>query len=103
MLSIGRLGANPDPAAYYVEVIASGAEDYYLSAEEAPGRWTGKGAAQIGLTGPVAAEDLRAVLEGDNPRSGEHLVGWRKRPGYDLTLSAPKSVCPLGARRPVDC
>ena len=95
MLSIGRLGANPDPAAYYVEVIASGAEDYYLSAEEAPGRWTGKGAAQIGLTGPVAPEDLRAVLDGDNPRSGEHLVGWRKRPGYDLTLSAPKSVSVL--------
>lgn len=92
MLSIGRLGANPDPAAYYVEVIASGAEDYYLSAEEVPGRWTGKGPAQLGLAGPVAAEDLRAVLDGDDPGTGERLVGWRKRPGYDLTLSAPKSV-----------
>jgi len=40
----------------------------------------------------VAPDDLRTVLQGNDPRSGERLVGWRKRPGYDLTLSAPKSV-----------
>jgi conjugative relaxase-like TrwC/TraI family protein len=92
VLSIGRLGSDPDPAAYYLEVVASGAEDYYLSAEEMPGRWTGKGAAELGLAGAVAPEDLRAVLEGAEPRTLQKLVGWRKRPGYDLTLSAPKSV-----------
>ncbi|MBV8960137.1 MAG: relaxase domain-containing protein, partial [Actinobacteria bacterium] len=75
-----------------VEVIASGVEDYYLSGHEAPGCWTGKGAAELGLEGRVLPDDLRAVLEGDDPHSGERLVGWHKRPGYDLTLSAPKSV-----------
>jgi conjugative relaxase-like TrwC/TraI family protein len=92
VLSIGRLGSDPDPAAYYLEVVASGLEDYYLSADEAPGRWTGKGAPELGLARAVAPDDLRAVLAGNDPRSGERLVGWRKRPGYDLTLSAPKSV-----------
>jgi conjugative relaxase-like TrwC/TraI family protein len=53
---------------------------------------TGKGAAELGLAGAVAPADLRAVLEGADPRTGQNLVGWRKRPGYDLTLSAPKSV-----------
>ncbi len=67
MLSIGRLGSDPDPAAYYLEVVASGAEDYYLSPDEAPGRWTGRGAPELGLAGAVAPDDFRAVLEGTDP------------------------------------
>lgn len=92
MLSIGRLGGNADPAGYYIEVIATGVEDYYVSGHEAPGQWVGKGAPRLGLAGGVVPDDLRAVLEGNDPRNGERLVGWHKRPGYDLTLSAPKSV-----------
>ena len=39
VLSIGRLGAASDD--YYLAVVASGAEDYYLREGEAPGRWLG--------------------------------------------------------------
>lgn len=97
MLSIGKLGSNPDPGAYYLEMVASGIEDYYLSADEAPGRWLGAGAATLGLTGTVEPDDLRAVLEGSHPRTGDPLGQRRRVPGFDLTLSAPKSVSLLWA------
>lgn len=92
VLSIAKFSSAPDPAAYYLEVIANERDDYYLGAGEAPGRWVGAGAASLGLSGEVVPDALRAVLEGRGPASGESLVGWRKVPGFDLTLSAPKSV-----------
>lgn len=92
VLSIAKFSSARDPAAYYLEVIANGRDDYYLASGEAPGRWIGAGAARLGLTDEVEPDALRAVLEGRNPASGEPLVGWRKVPGFDLTLSAPKSV-----------
>lgn len=92
MLSIAKFSSAPDPAAYYLEVIANGRDDYYLASSEAPGRWMGAGAERLGLASEVEADALRAVLEGRDPGSGEPLVGWRKVPGFDLTLSAPKSV-----------
>lgn len=52
---------------------------------------------QLDLIGAVAAEDLRSILEGLDPRSGEKIVGWRTVAGFDLTLSAPKSVSLLWA------
>lgn len=87
-----KLSATPDTAAYYLEVIAAGREDYYLSSGEAPGRWVGGGSAALGLEGEVSPDDLRAVLGGLDPRTGARIVGWRKVVGLDLTLSAPKSV-----------
>lgn len=92
MLSIAKFSSAPDPAAYYLEVIANDRDDYYLTTGEAPGRWVGAGAERLGLSGEVEPEALRAVLEGRDPTSGEPLMGWRKVPGFDLTLSAPKSV-----------
>ncbi|GMU78779.1 MAG: hypothetical protein AMXMBFR46_15730 [Acidimicrobiia bacterium] len=92
MLSIAKFSSAPDPAAYYLEVIANERDDYYLGSGETPGRWVGAGAGSLGLAGEVEPDALRAVLEGRDPGSGESLVGWRKVPGFDLTLSAPKSV-----------
>lgn len=92
MLSIGKLSAGADSAAYYLEVIANGRDDYYLAADEVPGRWTGSAAARLGLAGVVEREDLEAVLAGTDPRTGERIARWRSVAGFDLTLSAPKSV-----------
>lgn len=92
MLSIAKFSAAPDPAGYYLEVIANERDDYYLGSGEAPGRWIGAGAERLGLSGEVGPGALRAALEGRDPVSGEPLAGWRKVPGFDLTLSAPKSV-----------
>ena len=88
MLSIGKLAAGSE--GYYLASVARGAEDYYLHAGEAPGRWVGVGAQELGLGGEVAGEDLRAVLGGADLNGT--LLAKRKVPGWDLTFSAPKSV-----------
>ena len=91
MLNIGRLGV--DGAEYYLGTVASGLEEYYLGAGEAPGSWTGSGSAALGLAGEVRPEDLRAVLAGRDPATGDVLgSGQRRVPGFDLTFRAPKSV-----------
>ena len=94
MISIGKL-RGPD---YYLREVVDGAEDYYVSPGEAPGRWTGQAAGLLGLGGPVSHDDLVAVFDGRNPRTGEQLsVTRRQIPGFDVTLSAPKSVSLLWA------
>jgi conjugative relaxase-like TrwC/TraI family protein len=95
MLSVSKIGAGQE--AYYLDAVAQGVEDYYLGHGEAPGRWTGSASGLLGLAGQVNAEDLRAVLEGREPRDGLRLIQARKDrvPGFDLTFSAPKSVSVL--------
>ncbi|WP_431881598.1 MobF family relaxase [Micromonospora chalcea] len=60
MLSISS-GHSAD---YLYGQVAGGRESYYLDATtdgEAPGRWSGGGAAMFGLTGEVASEDMEAL------------------------------------------
>ena len=84
-------------AAYYTR--------YLTQADgEEPGRWTGRQAALLGLTGEVTTEDLQALLEGRGPGSGVSLGSpfvnrvtssgrvVRAVAGFDATLSAPKSL-----------
>ncbi len=71
-------------------------EDYYSQGSEAtPSRWMGEAATELGLSGAVDREDLLAILQGFDPRTGEALVqkaGVNRRYAFDLTFSAPKSV-----------
>lgn len=63
-----------------------------------PGRWTGSGAAGLGLTGRVGPEGLAAVLDGCHPVTGRPISSRRRTvAGYDLTFAAPKSVSVLFA------
>lgn len=97
MLSIGKMA--PGQGQYYIEQVADGAEDYYVHAGEAPGRWGGAGSSSLALHGVVESTDFRRILAGCDPRSGEYLGRqWaaNKVPGFDLTFSAPKSVSLLG-------
>ena len=95
MLSIGKLGAGNEH--YYLRTVAGGVEDYYLGRGEAPGRWIGAGAEELGLDGRVDAEPLAAALAGRDPIDGVRLVRTRsdRIPGFDLTFRAPKSVSVL--------
>ena len=80
---------------YYLQTVAKGVEDYYLGSGEAPGRWLGKGAAELQLQGQVFDQDLIRVMGGLDPATGERLGRDQKGarvPGFDLTFSAPKSV-----------
>ncbi len=97
MLSIGKLGAGGQ--VYYLATVAPGVEDYYVGRGEAPGRWRGSLADELGLDGRVDADSLRAVLEGRDP-SSEAVLGRARSdrvPGFDLTFRAPKSVSVLFA------
>ncbi|HUR77846.1 MAG TPA: MobF family relaxase [Acidimicrobiales bacterium] len=78
---------------YYLSAVARGAEDYYLGAGEAPGRWCGSASAELKLEGEVVGDELRAVLRGRDPAS-DHRLARRNQtlPGFDCTFSAPKSV-----------
>jgi hypothetical protein len=80
MLSISKLGKGAE--GYYLQAVASGVEGYYLGSGEAPGRWIGSGSMRLGLSGNVAADDLRAVLDGRCPVSGRSLIGSAARPEY---------------------
>ena len=91
----------------YLQVDDGDVRDYL--AHGVKGRWVGEGAMTLGYTGPVEPRALRAVLLGwvrDGPqrgrRSPRRRLGrsrsgkWDHRPGFDLTVSPPKSVSIVG-------
>jgi conjugative relaxase-like TrwC/TraI family protein len=96
VLTIAKLGVAQE--SYYLSTVAKGIEDYYTGEGETPGVWMGRGAARLGLGGEVAGAELRAVLGGVDPATGQRLAGRdgaKRVPGWDLTFSAPKSVSVL--------
>ncbi|MGA2474028.1 MAG: MobF family relaxase [Acidimicrobiales bacterium] len=98
MLSIGRLGTTGG-ADYYLDKVANSVDDYYLGRGEAPGQWIGATAEQLGLVGQIDADALRNLLAGTAPDGASLGVQLRpeRRPGFDLTFSAPKGVSLLWA------
>jgi conjugative relaxase-like TrwC/TraI family protein len=77
--------------------------EYYLTAEgkgEPAGQW--HDAAALGLAGTITGARLQSVMEGRDPQSGEMLVraGRGHRPGWDCTLTCPKSVSAIWAVAP---
>ena len=85
-----------DAGRYYTERLPS----YYLSGEEAPGVWWGRGADRLALRGQLERAEFLAVMAGEDPVTGEQLgrrFGEGSVRGYDATFSAPKSVSLLFA------
>lgn len=96
MLSMSNVTSVASAASYY-------AEDNYYSQDEnqAMSEWAGKGSVALGLEGAVDPHEFAKVLSGDV--GGEQLgriigkgpdgqLEREHRPGFDVTLSAPKSV-----------
>ncbi|HEX8556402.1 MAG TPA: MobF family relaxase [Sphingomonas sp.] len=88
MISLAPLSSASDAASYY-------AKDNYYTADqgESSSSWAGQGAEELGLSGPVDTKAFEAVLKGELP-NGTVLDGKRgdHRPGWDVTMSASKSV-----------
>ena len=98
MLSIGKI--NAANRNYHQLQVADGREDYYAGHGEAPGRWAGRVAAELGLAGELTREGHAALVDARDPQTGDSLV--ERGPNstvlaYDLTFSAPKSVSVLYA------
>lgn len=83
--------SNAGQAASYYE-----ADDYYAKDGLAPSLWLGEGARLLGQSGEVDRTAFASLLEGQLPdghQLGTMRDGERQhRPGWDITLSAPKSV-----------
>lgn len=87
--SISALSSAGQAASYYE------ADDYFAEGGLAPSEWFGEAAHALGLSGEVDREQFAALLEGHV--GGQQLGTTRDgkvehRPGWDITLSAPKSV-----------
>lgn len=111
MIGVTKIGRGN--AKYWIEAVREGGDDYYTNPGEAPGEWMGELAAELGLSGEVGRDQYTALLDGKHPRTGQVMVGrpgprtfvnaaGKKRTrepilGYDIRLSAPKSVSLLWA------
>ena len=83
---------------YYAEGLKR--EDYYSEQQEIAGKWHGKAAALLGLSGDVDREQFAALVENRHPVTGDKLTPRTKdgrRVGYDLNFHCPKSVSVLYA------
>lgn len=97
MLSIDPIGAGGEASGYadYLESGDAATREDYLAAEGDTGRWIGRAAQEMGLTGDLKPGQLLAGLRGFHPETGEALAknaGEQHKGGWDGTLSAPKSV-----------
>ena len=102
MLSIGRLGV-AGGADYYLDKVANNVDDYYLGRGEAPGPVDRSDVrSSSGLPARSMPDALRNLLAGTSA-TGESLglqLRPERRPGYDLTFSAPKGISLLWAFGP---
>ena len=87
--SVSALTSSAQASSYYE------ADDYYSEDGLAPSEWQGAGAEALGLSGEVDRDQFRALLDG---RLADQQLGTfrdgqlQHRPGWDVTLSAPKSI-----------
>ena len=101
--SVSALTSSAQASSYYE------ADDYYAEGGLSPSEWHGRGAEELGLSGDVDRGTFRDLLDG---RVGDQQLGTIRdgqlehRPGWDVTLSAPKSVSIMaevaGDRRLID-
>lgn len=94
-----------DEVAYHQATVVGRADDhpgaaldYYGSRGETPLRWGGAGAYRLGLYGEVTPAAYEAAFGPGgfrDPSTGEQLVA-PKRPGFELVVSAHKTVAVLG-------
>lgn len=93
-ISIGKV-RNGSYSKHLTDTEKSGAAEYYKG-ENVPSSWAGRGAEMQGLRGEVRDEDLHAQLAGrvidSGGRRDMHAENPRRTEGFDITVSAPKSV-----------
>ena len=89
MLTIYEITSATNAKHYYA------AADYYSQGQETVGRWGGKLAEGLGLTGKVTKDAFDRMVDNQHPATGERLsvrTKENRRVGYDFTVSLPKSA-----------
>ncbi len=90
-------------AEYLISSVALSIDEYYAGVGESPGVWAGRWAEELGLSGVVEAEQLRALVEGRYPVTGEELLaGNRRTLGAGVRpdfFSAEERVAAVGVRQ----
>ncbi len=107
MLSSAKIGTAS--WRYYTAGVACAATEYYLGIGEAPGRWHGRGLAELGLEpGAVVTEAqlealfARGAAPGDRAAAGPGLAGrWGDRVRLDV-LGAEERQFPVGTGKSGD-
>ena len=69
--------------------------DYYMSDQELPGFWGGRGAELLGLSGRVAQKDFFKLTENRNPQTDKPLTARTKanrRIGYEFNFNCAKGI-----------
>jgi hypothetical protein len=89
MLTIHEVTSASNAKHYYAEA------DYYSQGQETVGRWGGKLAAELGLSGTVDKDRFGRLCDNLHPETGKRLTARsnrERRVGYDFTISVPKSA-----------
>ena len=109
MVKVNVLRSSVQAGSYFQKDFANSQQQYYSHEGQTQGVWEGKLAQEWSLSGPVTPEQFDNLMEGRQPETGEQLVrnvgsrentnaeGEQKetsghRAGWDVTISAPKSV-----------
>ncbi len=102
MLTITKLGIGT-ARDYFQQEFANASNSYFSEQGVIQGRWSGRLAEDLGLTGAVTEETYLRLIEGQDPKTAEQWIEHRDTyltregkeaahiPAWDLTLSAPKS------------
>ncbi|ONF45975.1 MobF family relaxase [Methylobacterium radiotolerans] len=99
--TLHALGCGASAGAYYTNDPyreTHNRDEYYV--QDGGGRWWTQGAAIVRHDAPVVLESFRDLCAGVDPATGQPLVrgaGAGHRAGWDLTLTAPKTVSLLWA------
>ena len=98
MLTVTRL----TNAEYLISSVALSIDEYYAGVGESPGVWAGRWSEELGLAGVVEADELRALVEGKHPVTGEDLLaGIAAAQGASVrpdVLGAEERVVVVGVR-----
>lgn len=93
MLRIHVVKSAVSAKSYFTDGLAFG--DYYAEGLEAQGRWFGRGAELLGLSGPVDRTAFARLCDNLHPGTGDPLTPRTKtnrRVAYDINFHCPKSV-----------
>ncbi|MCG8491689.1 MAG: relaxase domain-containing protein [Sneathiellales bacterium] len=69
--------------------------DYYAGKSQITGTWHGSACSRLDISGHVSTGDFQSLLNNINPATGNKLTARNspnRRPMYDFTFNAPKSV-----------